>query len=55
MKEFVHLNKLANGDQVAVISPSSGLPQLFPAVFELGLARLANEFGLTPKNTQQRA
>lgn len=49
MKEFVHLNKLANGDQVAVISPSSGLPQLFPAVFELGLARLANEFGLTPK------
>lgn len=37
------------GDQVAVISPSSGLPQIFPEVFELGLKRLREEFGLLPK------
>ncbi len=43
------LPKLTAGDQVAVISPSSGLPQIFPDVYELGLKRLKNEFGLIPK------
>lgn len=49
MKEFVKLQKLKEGDQVAVISPSNGLPQIFPDVYELGLKRLQDEFGLVPK------
>ncbi|BCJ38040.1 LD-carboxypeptidase [Actinocatenispora thailandica] len=34
------------GDAVAVLSPSSGLPGLFPAPYELGLRRLQDDFGL---------
>lgn len=48
MKQFVKLPKLKPGDQVAVISPSTGLPGIFPWVFELGLERLKNDFGLVP-------
>jgi muramoyltetrapeptide carboxypeptidase LdcA involved in peptidoglycan recycling len=40
--------KPAPGDAVAVLSPSSGLPGVFPLPFELGLARLREEFGLRP-------
>ncbi|MFB6440641.1 S66 peptidase family protein [Streptomyces sp. NPDC056411] len=36
------------GDRVAVLSPSAGLPGLFPAPFELGLERLEKDFGLVP-------
>jgi muramoyltetrapeptide carboxypeptidase LdcA involved in peptidoglycan recycling len=36
------------GDRVAVLSPSAGLPQLFPEVHELGLRRLREELGLVP-------
>ncbi|MFE4670301.1 S66 peptidase family protein [Streptomyces sp. NPDC056716] len=36
------------GDRVAVISPSAGLPALFPLPFELGLKRLREDFGLEP-------
>ena len=36
------------GDKVAIISPSSGLPGVFPVPYELGLARLREEFGLVP-------
>jgi muramoyltetrapeptide carboxypeptidase LdcA involved in peptidoglycan recycling len=36
------------GDQVAVISPSAGLPAVFPAVYELGLKRLRDVFQLHP-------
>src|SRR4051812_19409397 len=36
------------GDRIAVLSPSSGLPELFPAPYELGLARLEKDFGLVP-------
>jgi len=36
------------GDRVAVVSPSRGLPELFPLPFDLGLARLRERFGLTP-------
>jgi len=36
------------GDRVAVISPSAGLPAMFPAVYEQGLIRLREEFGLEP-------
>jgi len=49
MKQFVKLPKLSPGDKVAVISPSNGLPQIFPEVFELGLKRLRDKFGLIPK------
>jgi muramoyltetrapeptide carboxypeptidase LdcA involved in peptidoglycan recycling len=34
------------GDRVAVLSPSSGLPGLFPLPYELGLRRLLENFGL---------
>lgn len=36
------------GDRVAVVSPSAGLPALFPHVYELGLRRLREEFDLKP-------
>ncbi|MET8306546.1 S66 peptidase family protein [Micromonospora sp. NPDC005173] len=36
------------GDRVAVVSPSAGLPALFPHVYELGLRRLREDFGLDP-------
>ncbi|MET9700223.1 S66 peptidase family protein [Streptomyces sp. NPDC006529] len=36
------------GDRIAVVSPSSGLPGLLPLPYELGLARLREEFGLEP-------
>jgi muramoyltetrapeptide carboxypeptidase LdcA involved in peptidoglycan recycling len=49
MKNFVHLTKLEPGDQVAIISPSAGLPGLFPWVQDLGLARLENDFQLRYK------
>jgi muramoyltetrapeptide carboxypeptidase LdcA involved in peptidoglycan recycling len=46
MKSFVKLSKLKRGDQVAVISPSAGMPGLFPWVFDLGLERITDQFGL---------
>ena len=49
MKQFVTLNKLQKDDQVGIISPSAGLPGLFPWVQDLGLKRLQDQFGLTPK------
>lgn len=49
MKQFIKLGKLEKGDQVGIISPSSGLPGLFPWVQDLGLQRLRDEFGLIPK------
>lgn len=49
MKAFAKLPKLKPGDQVAVISPSAGLPGLFPWVQDLGLERLQSLFELTPK------
>ena len=36
------------GDRVAIVSPSSGLPGVFPHVHELGLRRLRDVFGLEP-------
>ncbi|MCB9834865.1 LD-carboxypeptidase [Candidatus Nomurabacteria bacterium] len=49
MNDFVNLPKLSCGDQVAVISPSSGLPGLFPWVQDLGIQRLQTNFGLFAK------
>ncbi|WBQ04109.1 S66 family peptidase [Kribbella sp. CA-293567] len=39
--------KVVAGDRVAVVSPSGGLPEVFPAPYELGLERLRG-FGLEP-------
>ncbi len=49
MKQFVKLDKLKPNDRVAIISPSAGLPGLFPWVQDLGLERLKSVFGLIPK------
>ncbi|MGC5035753.1 S66 family peptidase [Streptomyces sp. DT190] len=40
--------KPSPGDRIAVVSPSSGLPGLFPLPYELGLERLRTEYGLEP-------
>lgn len=41
-------SKLKKGDKVAIISPSTGLPSIFPWVYELGLKRLREVFQLEP-------
>ncbi|MFJ6784875.1 S66 peptidase family protein [Streptomyces yangpuensis] len=48
MIEFTYPPKPRPGDRVAVLSPSSGLPGLFPLPHELGLRRLRDDFGLEP-------
>jgi muramoyltetrapeptide carboxypeptidase LdcA involved in peptidoglycan recycling len=45
---FVYPDKPRPGDRVAVLSPSMGLPAVFPAVHEQGLRRLREVFGLVP-------
>jgi hypothetical protein len=45
---FTYPEKLKAGDRVAVLSPSLGLPAVYPAPFELGLQRLREEFQLEP-------
>jgi muramoyltetrapeptide carboxypeptidase LdcA involved in peptidoglycan recycling len=40
--------KPSPGDRIAVVSPSGGLPELFPLPYELGLERLRKEYGLEP-------
>ncbi len=40
--------RLKKGDKVAVLSPSAGLPAIFPHVYELGLKRIRDVFGLEP-------
>jgi muramoyltetrapeptide carboxypeptidase LdcA involved in peptidoglycan recycling len=40
--------KPSPGDKVAIVSPSGGLPELFPGPYELGLRRLEEDFGLVP-------
>jgi muramoyltetrapeptide carboxypeptidase LdcA involved in peptidoglycan recycling len=44
----VYPPKPVRGDRIAVLSPSAGLPELFPLPYELGLQRLREEFGLEP-------
>ena len=48
MREFSYPTKPQPGDRVAVLSPSAGLPAVFPQVFDLGLRRLRNDFDLIP-------
>ena len=45
---FQKLNKLKRGDKVAIISPSFAAPAIWPEVYQLGLDRLQNQFGLIP-------
>jgi muramoyltetrapeptide carboxypeptidase LdcA involved in peptidoglycan recycling len=42
------LEKLSSGDKVAILSPSFAAPVMFPYVFELGLQRIRDDFGLEP-------
>ncbi|WP_069164081.1 S66 family peptidase [Nocardia altamirensis] len=48
MRASLYPPKLKPGDRVAVVSPSSGLPQIFPLPYELGVRRLREDFGLEP-------
>lgn len=48
MTEYIRLDKVSRGDKVAILSPSNGLPELFPWVQDLGLERLRNIFELNP-------
>jgi len=42
------LEKLKKDDKVAILSPSFGAPGTWPHVYQLGLERLRNVFGLEP-------
>jgi muramoyltetrapeptide carboxypeptidase LdcA involved in peptidoglycan recycling len=44
--EYSKPNRLAEGDMVALLSPSWGGPHEFPHVFEAGVATLVDRFGL---------
>ncbi len=46
--EFIKLPKLKAGDKVAVVSPSFDAPGKWPHVYELGLQRVREVFGLVP-------
>jgi muramoyltetrapeptide carboxypeptidase LdcA involved in peptidoglycan recycling len=48
MPDLAYPPKPRPGDRVAILSPSAGLPGLFPMPFELGLRRLRGDFGLIP-------
>ena len=40
--------RLTPGDRVAVLSPSFAAPAVFPAVHQLAMRRLREDFGLEP-------
>lgn len=46
--EFKNLKKLNKGDKVAIVSPSTVAPAIWPAVYELGLKRVREVFELEP-------
>ena len=46
--DLVPRPKLRPGDRVAIVSPSFAAPAVFPAVHELAMRRLRDEFGLEP-------
>ena len=48
LRRVIKLDKLQQGDRVAILSPSLAAPALWPHVYELGLERLRNLFGLEP-------
>jgi muramoyltetrapeptide carboxypeptidase LdcA involved in peptidoglycan recycling len=48
MTDFQRLPKLKKGDKVAILSPSFAAPGRWPAVYEFGLKRIREVFGLEP-------
>ncbi|QQK81504.1 LD-carboxypeptidase [Salicibibacter cibi] len=46
---FIAPSRLQSGDTVAVLSPSAGVPSLFPHIFDQGIQILKEEFGLNVK------
>lgn len=46
--KFIQPSRLKLGDRIAVISPSAGLPHVFPWVYEQGLERIKEVFQLEP-------
>lgn len=46
--KFQQSSNLKPGDKVAIVSPSSGLPYIFPWVYEQGLNRIKEIFNLVP-------
>lgn len=48
MRQFLPINKLAFGDKVAILSPSSAAPAVWPHVYNQGIRRLKENFGLVP-------
>jgi muramoyltetrapeptide carboxypeptidase LdcA involved in peptidoglycan recycling len=46
--QFKRLTKLKPGDKVAILSPSYAAPGRWPHIYELGLSRLQERFGLEP-------
>lgn len=48
MTTFLKPKKLARGDIIAVLSPSAGLPRIFPYIFDNGL-KILKEWGLNIK------
>lgn len=46
--QFKKLQKLKRGDKIAILSPSFAAPAVWPHVYELGLKRLKEVFGLVP-------
>lgn len=43
--ELIRPKKLKQGSRIAIISPSNGLPFLFPDIYELGLKNLRELIG----------
>lgn len=48
LKIMIKLTKFKKGDKVAILSPSFAAPGRWPHVYELGLKRLKEVFGLEP-------
>lgn len=46
MQSFTSLKTLKKSDRVAIISPSDALSEFFPWVYELGIKRIKENFGL---------
>lgn len=46
--KFIRPSRLKLGDRIAIISPSAGLPHVFPWVYEQGLERIKEVFQLEP-------
>ncbi|MCC6905789.1 MAG: LD-carboxypeptidase [Anaerolineae bacterium] len=48
MSTFIVPPRLKPGDRVAIVQPAAGLALMFPHVYQLGLRRLREVFGLEP-------